>query len=143
MNPPKRISPNEITGDYILIARLLPGFETEGQSLSFTATLDIGSAKEDGMYAVASTSCYANTIDPEKVTAAWNTENMKLEADGFTKDEIDSYKKNLVSKRSVIIMKIVLILRLKLLVFIKMMNLLKKHVILLLIKLKSLITHCK
>ena len=51
------------------------------------------------MYAVASTSCYANTIDPEKVTAAWNTENMKLEADGFTKDEIDSYKKNwLVSK---------------------------------------------
>ena len=97
----KRIfPPNEITGDYILIARLLPGFEkTEGQSLSFTATLDIGSAKEDGMYAVASTSCYANTIDPEKVTAAWNTENMKLEADGFTKDEIDSYKKNwLVSK---------------------------------------------
>ena len=70
---------NEMTGDHIIIARLLPGFEkTEGQTLSFIATLDIGKAKEDGMYAVAS-SCYANTPDPSKINTAWTEQSNKLE----------------------------------------------------------------
>lgn len=86
---------NEMTGDHIIIARLLPGFEkTEGQTLSFIATLDIGKAKEDGMYAVASKSCYANTPDPSKINTAWTEQSNKLESEGMTKDEIDVFKKN-------------------------------------------------
>lgn len=86
---------NEMTGDHIIIARLLPGFEkTEGQALSFIATLDIGKAKEDGMYAVASKSCYANTPDPAMINTAWTEQSNKLESDGLTKDEIEDFKKN-------------------------------------------------
>lgn len=91
----KIFPPNELTGDYILIARLLPGFEkTQGQQLAFTATLDIGTAKEDGMYAVASTSCYSNTVDPNKVTAAWTEVNNKMESEGSTKEEIEAFREN-------------------------------------------------
>jgi DNA-directed RNA polymerase subunit L len=86
---------NQMTGDNILIARLLPGFEkTEGQTLNFVATLDIGTAKEDGMYAVASNSCYSNTIAPDKVDTAWSEEVTKLESDGMTKEQIADYRKN-------------------------------------------------
>ena len=91
----KIFPPNEITGDYILIARLLPGFEkTEGHTLAFVATLDIGNAKQDGMYAVASNSCYSNTIDPDKVASAWEKQKKKLEDDGMINEEIESYQEN-------------------------------------------------
>ena len=91
----KVFQPSEITGDYIIIARLRPGYEkVQGESLKFIATLDIGTAKEDGMYSVASTSCYSNTIAPDKVSAAWAEEEARLESEMQTKDFIENYREN-------------------------------------------------
>tara|TARA_Y100000741_G_scaffold314862_1_gene260480 strand:+ start:515 stop:1642 length:1128 start_codon:yes stop_codon:yes gene_type:complete len=96
----KIFPPNTITGDYIMFARLRPSGETkkgEGESLSFTAEMNIATAKEDGMFSVASISSYTNTIDTAKLDTAWKDKQSALAAntdDVMTETELAKYKEN-------------------------------------------------
>ena len=96
----KIFPPNTITGDYIMFARLRPSGETkkgEGESLSFTAEMNIATAKEDGMFSVASISSYTNTIDAAKLDTAWKEKQSTLTAnteDVMTETELAKYKEN-------------------------------------------------
>ena len=96
----KIFPPNKITGDYIMFARLRPSGETkknEGESLIFTAEMDVATAKDDGMFSVASISSYTNTVDTAKLDSAWKTEEARITSnpeDGLTEAEIATYKQN-------------------------------------------------
>ena len=70
--------PNLITKSFIDLVRLRPKIgNVEGDSLILTCKLDIGSAKEDSSFNVASTCSYINTPDLEKVQGAWVEEKNK------------------------------------------------------------------
>jgi len=86
--------PNQITNDYIPITRLRPKLsETiNGEQISLSATFDIGTAKEDGMYNVVSTCAYSNTIDTVKANDAWNDKQSELSKSGIDKEEIEFKK---------------------------------------------------
>lgn len=96
----KIFPPNKITGDYIMFARLRPSGETkknEGESLIFTAEMDVATAKDDGMFSVASISSYTNTVDTAKLDSAWKTEEARITSnpeDALTEAEIATYKQN-------------------------------------------------
>jgi len=87
---------NKITHDFILFARLRPGvnIQTDGEELSIEATLDIGTAKEDGMYNVVSKSCYTNTQDIAKIEAAWLIELARLTNEGVHAELIEAARTN-------------------------------------------------
>jgi DNA-directed RNA polymerase alpha subunit len=65
--------PDKITGDYIIIARLLPQISSEipGESLKLTATIGIHDAKEDGVYNCVSCCTFNNTVDKVKQDDEW------------------------------------------------------------------------
>ena len=65
--------PNAISGDYIEFTRLLPKMTEygEGERLTLTCDLDIGTAKEDGAFNVVSKCAYSMTMDATKVDEAW------------------------------------------------------------------------
>ncbi len=82
--------PDPITGDYIPITRLRPKLSEsiDGEHIQFTATIDICTAKIDGMYNVASTCAYANTPDPIKANDVWNDQKTQLQKSGMSEEEI-------------------------------------------------------
>ena len=86
--------PNKITGDFIPITRLRPKLSESinGEEISLTATFDIGTAKEDGMYNVVSTCAYSNTIDTVKANDVWNDKESELSKSGIDKEEIEFKK---------------------------------------------------
>ena len=62
--------PDSLTGGYIPITRLRPKLSEniEGEHIQFTGHLDIGTAKQDGMYNIVSTCAYGATMDVVKET---------------------------------------------------------------------------
>ena len=86
--------PNPITGDYILFARLRPKISDEipGEKLKMKATLSYGTAKENGMFNIASTCSYAMTPDKVKQYEEWG----KKEEESKISDEqvLEDLKKN-------------------------------------------------
>lgn len=88
--------PDPITNEYIDIARLRPRIssELEGEQLTFTATFDIGFAKQDGAYNVVSTCSYQNTPDPDAISKEWATIEKDLQEQGKTPDMIAFEKKD-------------------------------------------------
>lgn len=88
--------PDLITNDYIPITRLRPKLSEnlEGEQLQLNATFDIGTAKEDGMYNVASTCCYGNTVDEVKANDIWNDKQIELEKNGMEKQDVSLEKAN-------------------------------------------------
>jgi DNA-directed RNA polymerase subunit L len=88
--------PDQLTGDYILLARLRPKISENGvEQLTFTATLDYGTAKEDGAFNVTSTCSYSAAQDSsEKVRSKWNEKSAAMEKEGSTKDEIKMAEKD-------------------------------------------------
>ena len=90
---------NEITGDYIEFARLLPKMSeySEGEQLTMTCDLDIGTAKEDGMFNVVCTCAYQMTMDASKVDEAWRIKEAELVREGIAtvgSDEMKAQRKN-------------------------------------------------
>tara|TARA_Y100000996_G_scaffold414815_1_gene406910 strand:- start:1818 stop:2993 length:1176 start_codon:yes stop_codon:yes gene_type:complete len=69
----KILPPDDITGDYILITRLLPKISDEipGESLKLTAKLTVNTAGDDGVYNVVSCCAYMNTPDKIKQDDGW------------------------------------------------------------------------
>lgn len=91
--------PNEITGDYIEFARLLPKMSeySEGEQLAMTCDFDIGTAKEDGMFNVVCTCAYSMTMDATKVDEAWRIKEAELVKEGVAaigSEEMKAQRKN-------------------------------------------------
>lgn len=82
--------PDEITGDFIDIARLRPRLseDIDGEHLKFTSTLDISTAKQDGCFNVASTCAYGYTQDPVLVNDRIIQMEADLKAQGLDADTI-------------------------------------------------------
>jgi DNA-directed RNA polymerase subunit L len=90
---------NEITGDFIEFARLLPKMSeySEGEQLTMTCDLDIGTAKEDGMFNIVCTCAYSMTMDAAKVDEAWRIKEAELVKEGIAtvgSDEMKAQRKN-------------------------------------------------
>jgi DNA-directed RNA polymerase subunit L len=90
---------NEITGDYIEFARLLPKMSEYGEpeQLAMTCDLDIGSAKEDGAFNIVCTCAYSMTMDPSKVDEAWRIKEAELVKEGIAaigSEEMKAQRKN-------------------------------------------------
>ena len=90
---------NEITGDYIEFARLLPKMSEygEGEQLTMTCDLDIGTAKEDGAFNVVCTCAYSMTMDPSKVDEAWRIKEAEIVKEGIAaigSEEMKAQRKN-------------------------------------------------
>lgn len=88
--------PDPITGDYIPITRLRPKLSENisGEQLQFNARLDIGTAKQDGMYNIVSTCAYGNTMDSVKANDVWNERKNQLQKDGVSEEDIDFEYRN-------------------------------------------------
>jgi DNA-directed RNA polymerase I and III subunit RPAC1 len=91
--------PNQITGDYIEFARLLPKMSeySEGEQLVMTCDLDIGTAKEDGAFNVVCTCAYQMTMDAAKVDEAWRIKEAELVKEGIAtvgSEEMKAQRKN-------------------------------------------------
>ena len=98
---------NPISGDYIIVARLMPKLSENiaGEHIKFEADISVSTAKQDGMYNVACTCSYGGTVDPVKANAAWMIKKKELVANKMKKDEIEFEEKNwrlLEAKRHVI-----------------------------------------
>ena len=91
--------PNPITGDYIEFARLLPKMSEygEGEQLTMTCDLDIGTAKQDGAFNVVCTCAYSMTMDPSKVDEAWRIKEAEIVKEGIAaigSEEMKAQRKN-------------------------------------------------
>lgn len=88
--------PDPITNEFIDIVRLRPRIssELEGEQLAFTATFEIGFAKQDGAYNVVSTCSYQNTPDPDAISKEWANVEKKMIDDGKNPDQIAYEKKD-------------------------------------------------
>ena len=91
--------PNKITGDYIDLVRLRPRLSETmpGEELHLTCLFDIGNAKEDGAYNVASTCSYSSTKDLIKANSAWTEIQKQLKKDGLDASTIDEKKQDWLS----------------------------------------------
>ena len=90
---------NEITGDFIEFARLLPKMSeySEGEQLTMTCDLDIGTAQQDGAFNVVCTCAYQMTMDAAKVDEAWRIKEAELVKEGIAtvgSEEMKAQRKN-------------------------------------------------
>ena len=92
----KIFPPNDITGDYIVLLRLLPKISNglPGQIIKLSAKLSINTASEDGVYNVVSCCAYLNTVDKMARDAGWTEINNKLKEDSEITDDLLLIKKN-------------------------------------------------
>lgn len=88
--------PDPITNEFIDIVRLRPRIssELEGEQLTFTATFEIGFAKQDGAYNVVSTCSYQNTPDPDAISKEWANVEKSLLEQGKTAEIVSFEKKD-------------------------------------------------
>jgi DNA-directed RNA polymerase subunit L len=91
--------PNPISGDFIEFARLLPKMTEygEGERLTLTCDLDVGTAKEDGAFNVVCTCAYSMTMDATKVDEAWRIKEAELVKEGVAaigSEEMKAQRKN-------------------------------------------------
>jgi len=87
---------NKMTQSYVLFARLRPRISNEipGERIKLTCKLSLGTAKEDGMYNIASTCAYGNTPNPVEQSAKWQEIEEALEKKGGTASDITYYRQN-------------------------------------------------
>ena len=92
--------PDIITGDYIIITRLRPKMSDnlQGEHLKFTASFDVGNAKQDGMYNVVSTAAYGATTDMVKANDVWNEKKQELAKSGLSEEEMENQANEQVQK---------------------------------------------
>jgi DNA-directed RNA polymerase subunit L len=91
--------PNATSGDFIEFARLLPKMSeySEGEQLTMTCDLDIGTAQQDGAFNVVCTCAYQMTMDAAKVDEAWRIKEAELVREGIAtvgSEEMNAQRKN-------------------------------------------------
>jgi len=82
--------PDNISGDYIDFVRLRPQLSDTipGEELHMECLLDIGTAKQDSSFNIASTCCYGGTLDPVKINEIWTIKAKEMKSDGETVESI-------------------------------------------------------
>ena len=87
---------NNYTNGFIDFVRLRPKVSEElhGEKIHLTCNFDIGNAKEDGMFNVASTCSYGFTIDDAAQEAVLQRKRQTWKDEGKTKEEIDFETQN-------------------------------------------------
>lgn len=93
----QRIFPkNDMTNEYILIARLRPSMSTDtvGESLKLTGKMTRSNAQEDSCFNVSSTCSYSMLQDPVKQKQTWSIKESALKSQGLTDEEIIDEKEN-------------------------------------------------
>lgn len=92
----KIFPPNQITKEFILFTRLRPKISNDipGEQIHLSAKLKIGTAKEDGMYNIASTCAYKNTEDKVEQHNQWQSIAEELEENGVSANKIEYQRKN-------------------------------------------------
>lgn len=87
---------NKLTGQYIDFCRLRPKLSDnlEGEHVKFSATMQLGTAKENGMFNVVSKSSYGATIDKDMAASLWSEKENEYKIKGLSIDEIEYEKKN-------------------------------------------------
>jgi len=88
--------PDAYTGNFIDFVRLRPKISDEisGEKISLTCKLDIGTAKEDGMFNVVSTCSYGYTVDDVARDVLLGKKRQQWKDEGKTQDEIEFESKN-------------------------------------------------
>ena len=87
----KKLFPiNQVSGHYPELVRLIPNLinKGKGEHLKLICKFSISSAIEDGMFNIASTCTYSNTIDIAQQDIAWKRELQTLELTN-TKDALE------------------------------------------------------
>jgi len=84
------------TNMFIDFARLRPkiGDSITGEHIKFTAEFSVQTAKQSSTFNVVSKCSYGNTPDKIKADSVWEELDSKLRADGMTKEEIETQKRN-------------------------------------------------
>lgn len=92
----KIFPPNGITGDYIDILRLRPklGEGLNEEEIQLEASINIGTAEENGMFNVVSTCSYGNTKDGIMIKEKWQEVEKELKDKKVNKQEIEKIKKD-------------------------------------------------
>ena len=101
----KIFPPDEISGEYIEFARLLPNLSSSnassGEALAFTCTLEISNAKFDGMYNVAHTCAYKCSPDVKEIDKQWRAKEKVMReglesslSAGSIEEVVENAKKN-------------------------------------------------
>lgn len=87
---------NDYTGCFIDFVRLRPKISEEipGEKIHLTCEFDIGNAKEDGMFNVASTCSYGFSIDETVQEAELQRKRQTWKDEGKSKEEIDFESQN-------------------------------------------------
>ena len=87
---------NDYTGCFIDFVRLRPKISEEipGEKINLTWEFDIGNAKEDGMFNVASTCSYGFSIDETVQEAELQRKRQTWKDEGKSKEEIDFETQN-------------------------------------------------
>ena len=91
--PPDKLSNSQ---SYIDFVRLRPQISNDipGEELTMTCKFDIGIAKEDGTFNVASTCAYAATPDPVAGRKALDNKLKEMKASDTSKDDMETYVNN-------------------------------------------------
>ena len=93
----KQIFPaNSISKEFILFTRLRPKISNDipGEQIQLIARLKTGTAKEDGMYNIASTCAYKNTEDKVEQHNQWQSISEELDSNGLSANKIEYQRKN-------------------------------------------------
>lgn len=91
----QRIFPkNPFTNEYIIITRLRPALNSDGEAIQLNAKMTMSNAQEDSCFNVSSTCSYSMLVDPVKQKEVWNTKEKDLETKGMTKEDIMDEKEN-------------------------------------------------
>jgi DNA-directed RNA polymerase subunit L len=87
---------NDYTGCFIDFVRLRPKISEEipGEKIHLTCEFDIGNAKEDGMFNIASTCSYGFSIDDVVQEAELQRKRQSWKDEGKSKEEIDFESQN-------------------------------------------------
>jgi len=87
---------NSKTEQHIDFCRLRPKLTNNmpGEHIKFTATMEIGTAAENGMFNAVSKAAYGNTMDVEAAATAWADKEKELDASGMNAAEIEYEKQN-------------------------------------------------
>ena len=87
---------NDYTECYIDFVRLRPKLSDDipGEKIHLTCEFSIGTSKEDGMFAVASTCAYGFTVDKTEMDRELMRKRSEWEREGKTKDDIDFESEN-------------------------------------------------
>jgi DNA-directed RNA polymerase subunit L len=87
---------NTITNQHIDFCRLRPKLTNnmQGEHIKFTASMEIGTAGENGMFNAVSKASYGNTLDVEAAAVAWADKEKELDASGMNAVNIEYEKQN-------------------------------------------------